>query len=285
MMILNTEKKNGSSKFSYENFFNNYFKRRALSKSEAKYLDELGRGIDRHLDLMAAWLQSDEAKQLKYESDEKIKDFFESSGIQDDYDELIHSNAESTDVFMNRFYIAGAKRGFNDIGRTLCFTRADEHSLNVIRQYNFEKVKNLNHDLMESVKETTFHSLASGESYNKTISALKELPLEPIGNLSVSARARMIAITERARAVNTGTLQAYLDYGVLKCEIITAGSGVCDECLDLESSNPYATEEVDSLLPVHPMCRCAWAPVINSIDDISDEPLDNPSFAVSSISD
>ena len=279
MMIFSTE-----NDFDYEDFFNNYFKRRALSKAEANYLKELEHGIDRHLDLMADWLQSDEAKQLKYESDEKIREFFESSDIQEDYDDLIHSNAESTDVFMNRFYNAGAKRGFKDIDRVLCFTRADEHSLNVIRQYNFYKVKNLNNDLMESVKETIFHSLASGESYNKTISALKELPLEPVGKLSVSTRARMIAITERARAANTGTLQAYLDYGVRKCEIITAGdSSVCDDCLDLESNNPYDTESVNSFLPVHPMCRCNWAPVINSIDDISDEPLENPNFAVSSI--
>ena len=98
---------------------------------------------------------------------------------------------------------------------------------------------------------------------------LMELPLTPINNnISVRTRAEMIARTEHARAVNTGTLQAYVNYGVKQVEIITAQDGlVCDDCLEIEDNNPHNVYEAQELLPMHPNCRCAFAPVVTD-DDI-----------------
>ena len=103
-----------------------------------------------------------------------------------------------------------------------------------------------------------------------------ELPLTPINNnISVRTRAEMIARTEHARAVNTGTLQAYVNYGVTQVEIITAkDSLVCDDCMDAEENNPWSINEAQSLLPMHPTCRCAYAPIVDSIEDL--ERVENP---------
>jgi hypothetical protein len=45
-------------------------------------------------------------------------------------------------------------------------------------------------------------------------------------------------------------------------EIITAGDDdVCIVCQDLEDDNPYTIAEARGLIPAHPHCRCAWAPL------------------------
>ena len=103
-----------------------------------------------------------------------------------------------------------------------------------------------------------------------------ELPFNPIDtNISLITRAEMIARTEHARAVNTGTLQAYVNYGITQVEIVTAQDGlVCDDCLELESRNPLTINEAQEALPMHPNCRCAFAPVADSVEDL--ERVNNP---------
>lgn len=251
--------------------------RKPPTAEEIEYYNHIAEGFSKQIGLMGEWLQSDEAKKLMHEHWEDVRDYFENSGIQDSYDNLLKSNAESCDEFMDRFYNEGAKLGFKDIQRTLAFTRADEQALNFIRGVNYDYVMKVNADLASEIKPIIFNAIASGETYSKTIKAIRELPLTPINGISADTRARMIAITERARAANTGTRQAYLDYGVQKCEIITAGDElVCDDCLELESNNPYLVTESADLIPAHPFCRCALAPYITSSDDISDEPLSDP---------
>ena len=244
---------------------------------EIEYYEHLAQGFKRQINLMGDWLESDEARDLMYKHWEEVRDYFENSGIQKQYDKLLTSNASTCDDFMNKFYNEGAKLGFKDIQRTLAYTRADEQALNFIRQVNYDYVIKVNRDLVNEIKPVIFNAIASGESYNKTIKALRELPLTPINGVSPDTRAKMIAITERARAANAGTQQAYLDYGVQYCDIITAEDDlVCDDCLELESNNPYHTTEAAGLIPAHPFCRCSYGPHITSSDDIRDEPLTNP---------
>ena len=264
-----------------DNFILQLVYRKPPSKEELEYYEYIAEGFSRQITLMGEWLESDEARDLMYEHWEDIRFYFENSGIQQQYDKLLQYNAGTCDDFMDRFYREGARLGFQDIKRTLAYTRADERALNFIRQVNYDYVIKVNQDLANNIKPVIFNALASGESYTKTIRALKELPLTPINNISVDTRAKMIAITERARAANAGTQQAYLDYGVQSCDIITAGDNlVCDDCLDLEADNPYPVTEAAGLIPAHPFCRCAFAPHITSSDDILDAPLDNPACVV-----
>ncbi len=44
-------------------------------------------------------------------------------------------------------------------------------------------------------------------------------------------------------------------------EVLTAGDDdVCQECEDISEEGPYALEEAQDLVPVHPRCRCAFVP-------------------------
>lgn len=49
-------------------------------------------------------------------------------------------------------------------------------------------------------------------------------------------------------------------------EVLTAGDDlVCMECEDIEAEGPYTIDEARSLIPAHPRCRCAFAPVDEGI--------------------
>ena len=149
-----------------------------------------------------------------------------------------------------------------------------EHLCNDEEHYNFNLVTNLNTELRDGIREVIFNAVAAGDGYQTTMRNLMELPLTPINNnISVRTRAEMIARTEHARAVNTGTLQAYVNYGVSQVEIITAQDGlVCDDCLDIESQNPWSISEAQDLLPMHPNCRCAFAAVVDVNEDLERDP-------------
>lgn len=92
-------------------------------------------------------------------------------------------------------------------------------------------------------------------------------------NRSVDAigikRARMLARTETQYAVNEATLNRFQQMGVgqvtILAEFTTAGDGrVCDICAGLEGTT-YDLESAHGVIPVHPMCRCQWAPVRQSV--------------------
>lgn len=49
-------------------------------------------------------------------------------------------------------------------------------------------------------------------------------------------------------------------------DVVTAGDDlVCQECEDIEAEGPYTIDEARSLIPAHPRCRCAFAPVDEGI--------------------
>ena len=69
----------------------------------------------------------------------------------------------------------------------------------------------------------------------------------------------MIARTEVNSVKNKARLQAFKDNGVQWIDIVTMGDNkVCQDCLNIESKNPYTIEEAEGILPVHPQCRCEY---------------------------
>ena len=248
---------------------------RKLSNEEARYLEEIATGLDRQISLAAKIISSDEYAELVGANQRQIDAFFRNSGIREQYDQLINFNANSSGELIQEFYRRGASLGFEHINRTLAYTRADAEALYRVTNYNFDLITKLNNSLREQIRETIFDAIASGEGYQVTARKLQELPLEPVGNLSVRTRAEMIARTETARAQNTGTLQAYADYGVQYVEIITTGDNlVCDYCIELEENNPYTLQEAMNLLPAHPNCRCAYGAIAETVQTgVVDNPV------------
>lgn len=254
-----------------------------LTPSELEYLTSILLGYDRQLELLSEWMGSAEYAELQYMNRMQIDAFFQNSGIRERFNELINFNASTSEEFIQEFYRVGAELGYKDIEQTLAYTPADAEALYHVKEYNFELIRNVNNDLREQIRETIFQAVAEGEGYLATMRRLRELPLEPINGISLRTRAEMIARTETMRAIHTGTLQSYANYGVDKVEINTSHDGlVCNYCLDLEDGNPYSLSEAQRLLPAHPNCRCnysAYIPEPDSLDSFNIEDLslvDNP---------
>lgn len=246
-----------------------------LSRGEQEYLRRLISGLDNQLLTTAEWLGTNEAKEFFNTRQSDIREFFQESGIREELRGIIDSNAEDCEDLITKFYKVGSRLGYRDIHKKLLYTPADKQALYHVTEYNFELIRNMNTTLFEGIQETIFNAVAAGQGADVTTRdilalGIKPLPIknkegEVVRLISSRARARMIARTEHARAVNTGTLQAYSNYGVAHVEIITVGdSMVCDDCLDLKDNNPYTLEEAMALLPAHPNCRCSYGPVIET---------------------
>jgi len=79
-------------------------------------------------------------------------------------------------------------------------------------------------------------------------------------------RAEMLARTEVIRAHHQATIQEYRSWGVAGVEVIaeftTAGDDrVCDVCASMHG-NRYTLEQIEPMIPVHPLCRCVAIPVV-----------------------
>jgi len=237
-----------------------------LTRGEQEYLRAILSGVDNQLMTTAEWLGTDEAKIFFRTRQAEINEFFENSGIMEELSTIINSNVSDSESLMRRFYQVGTALGYHDLHQRLVYSPADREALYTLTQYNFDLIRDVNVNIREGIRETLFGAVASGQGAEETTRQLLSLDLKPlpirdkqtgeiVRMMSTRTRARMIARTEHARAVNTGTLQAYANYGVEKAEIITVGdSDVCDDCLDLEDKNPYTLEEAMNLLPAHPNC-------------------------------
>lgn len=81
-------------------------------------------------------------------------------------------------------------------------------------------------------------------------------------------RARTLARTEVISAHAEASLNSYQEAGLegvrVQAEWTTAGDDqVCPDCQALEGKT-YKMDEARGLIPLHPNCRCAWLPVIES---------------------
>lgn len=80
-------------------------------------------------------------------------------------------------------------------------------------------------------------------------------------------RAELLARTEIIRAHHKAMIQEYRNWGVegvhVLAEFRTAGDDrVCDICQSMEG-NVYTLDEIENMIPVHPLCRCLALPIEN----------------------
>lgn len=108
----------------------------------------------------------------------------------------------------------------------------------------------------------------------------------PIGDLGLTdtlgrfiparRRAEMLARTEVIRAHHLANIQEYKNWGAQGVKVIaewsTAGdSRVCIECSALQG-NRYTLNEIETMIPVHPQCRCIAIPITTEADATAEAP-------------
>jgi SPP1 gp7 family putative phage head morphogenesis protein len=87
--------------------------------------------------------------------------------------------------------------------------------------------------------------------------------------ISPKRRAEMIARTETIRAHHLATIQEYRNWGlfdiIVKGEWHTAGDDrVCSKC-DALNGQIFTLDEIEPMIPLHPMCRCMALPYIEEL--------------------
>jgi SPP1 gp7 family putative phage head morphogenesis protein len=85
-------------------------------------------------------------------------------------------------------------------------------------------------------------------------------------------RARVIARTETIHAHAEASLNSYREAGIegvsAEVEFLTAqDEQVCPECEALEG-RIFSLAEAEGIIPVHPNCRCAWAPHVPNAEEL-----------------
>lgn len=79
-------------------------------------------------------------------------------------------------------------------------------------------------------------------------------------------RARMLARTEVISAHADATLNTYVEAGLDGVDVVAewlTAANACPLCVALEEGGPYSIEQARGMIPVHPNCRCAWAPQVS----------------------
>ena len=87
--------------------------------------------------------------------------------------------------------------------------------------------------------------------------------------IPAKVRAEILTRTEIIRAHHLATIQEYRNWGVLgitvKAEWSTAKDDrVCEQCASLEGQ-VFELDEVESMIPVHPQCRCLALPWVEEL--------------------
>lgn len=119
---------------------------------------------------------------------------------------------------------------------------------------------------MDDLAEVLAEGLEAGLAPDTIARNLDDVLTDP-------AWASMVAETETARAISAATQDRYLGIGVTANTWMTAeDQRVCPACRDNESAGAVSIGQSfpsgDSGPPGHPRCRCALAPVVDSIANI-----------------
>ena len=241
----------------------NRFLLKSLSHNEETYLNILNKGITNILDASMDYVL------LNYESLHSMDDDEEFDGEDslfvewfDNYQEevLITMLLENRSLAirpLRKFYMGGSRIAYNELGLQQSFYNTDAQALKKLEDYVGGLVESIDSEYCLGVKQCLYDNrYESPHVINEKLMGLSGNPI--LSNISVDTRCLFTTKTEYARAVNTGLLQTYANYGVSEVDWVTSGfRNVCGQCLEYEANSPYTLEEIQGLLPCHPNCICS----------------------------
>ena len=237
------------------------FVQKSFSRDERNFYNTLSNGIDENLLYVVSWLKTHEASTLlDAEDEDEFDEEFIVSNLHAELNNRIQKNTLTGIKPLSKFYKVGSRLGHNQLRRTQRYTEEDAEALSILNQYVGDTIYNVNVTSCLDIKDILLAGALGGIAIANLAKDILASPykITPRSGATVDSRCTMITTTEYGRAVNTGLLQSYVNNGVYKVDIVTAGDDrVCDDCLEIEQNNPYTIEEAMGLLPVHSRCRCS----------------------------
>jgi len=195
-------------------------------------------------------------------------------------------NQPWTSFYIQRSYEVGVDRAQKELKKAGIYIdmnarqamaapyHADRLALLFTRTYS--ELKGVSTAMEQQIGRVLAESMAAGDSprliSKKLAATIKgggaELGItDSLGRyIPAERRAAMVARTEIIRAHHQATIEEYRHWGAVgvtvRAEWSTAGDDrVCDECAGMEG-NEYTLDEIQSMIPVHPNCRCLALPVV-----------------------
>lgn len=188
-------------------------------------------------------------------------DMFFFDEMRNEINEIFKKHFISISALLKIFYENGKSLAYSDINVTPVDFGNDKIALSIIKHHNHQKIGEIIDGICNNMRDSIWNGVKEGLTIGALISILEGNAFSPVGKFTPQQRAEMIAITERSRALNTGKLQTYVNYGVQLIDVLTMhDERVCQDCIDIENNNPYTIQEAEGLLPVHPRCRCVYKP-------------------------
>lgn len=136
-------------------------------------------------------------------------------------------------------------------------------TLKRLYQRQFDDLRGITNSMSKKIGEALADGLAKGKGPMELARIINDR-VEKIG----ITRARLMARTEIISAFDEASLNVFDQAGIigieLEPELLTAGDDrVCDICEEA-ARQAYTVETARGVLPLHPNCRCAWAPMIKN---------------------
>jgi SPP1 gp7 family putative phage head morphogenesis protein len=121
-----------------------------------------------------------------------------------------------------------------------------------------QTIKDVEDSLLNQISNSLARGIQGGDSIDSMAKDLRDIGLS-------RSKAQIIAHTESTRAVTSATFDMYDQNGVTEWDLETADDPD-EECADIAAQNPHSMDDIEDSPPVHPYCRCAASPVVDSID-------------------
>jgi len=183
--------------------------------------------------------------------------------IYPEIDNIIQEAVPDIRTYTEKFYAAGKKAGFTDMGVKAFTGAADTNAMYHLTNYNFELIRNLTDDLAAGVRQEVWQGVARDRGLKEIAKRIEKVPdLVPLrrGNRvwTIKERAMLQAHTESTRARHQGIYMSFKNYGVTKQELVnTLWERLCKLCKSRASENPYDIEDPDGWAPIHVTCYCS----------------------------
>jgi len=193
-----------------------------------------------------------------------------------------------TDTYISSAYQKGLQRSYTELkaagyavppggatafAQTAFWQPIHADAVGLLYTRTFRELKGITGEMETAMSRSLAESLAEGRGPHQTARILMNR-IEKVGDLSLVdsrgrfipslRRARMLARTEIIRAHHVAAVNSYREAGVVgvkvKAEWRTAGDDrVCPDCAPYEGII-FTLDEVESMIPVHPLCRCVILP-------------------------
>lgn len=122
---------------------------------------------------------------------------------------------------------------------------------------NYENLEGITEAAGDAIREELSQGMVDGVSPNEMARRVSGR-YDAIG----TTRARTLARTEVMNAHHEATIERYLQSGLERIDIATTNP--CERCAAVAADAPYSVRQGRGLLPVHPNCRCALLPIVDT---------------------